>query len=115
VPGLRRRRDDLGVVTVGEHGASAARPRPVLADRGIEVLGRRDLKALHPRREGTLAVGLHEQMQMRSLNAEVHDPKVLAPRGGQRGLADRLVRRPAAQVADLANDAQYDVHWMPRL
>jgi hypothetical protein len=48
VASLGRRLDDLGVVAVGEHRASATTAWPVLADRGVEVLGGRDLKALHP-------------------------------------------------------------------
>ena len=114
MPGLGRRRDDLGVVAVGEHWPSAARPRPVLADRRVQVLGRRDLKALHPRGERALVLGLDEQMQVIALNAEVHDPELLAPRGGQRGLAHRLVRRATAQIADRTNHAHDDVHRMPR-
>jgi hypothetical protein len=54
-------------------------------------------------------------MQVVALDAEVHDPEVLAPRGGQRGLANRLVGRAAAQTAEGSNHAQDDVHRMPRL
>ena len=115
MPGLGRVRDDLGVIPVGEHRTSATLLRAVLADRCVEVLGGRDLKALHPRGERTLVVSLDEQVQVIALDAEMYDPEVLAPRGGQRGLANRLVRRTATQIADRANDAQHDVHWMPRL
>ena len=68
------------------------------------MLGGRDLKPLHPDGERALVVGLDEQMQVVALDAEVHDPEVLAPRRGQRGLANRLVRRAAAQVADRGYD-----------
>jgi len=52
---------------------------------------------------------------VRTLDADVDDPEVLAPGRGQRGFADRLVREPAAQAADRADDPQDDVHRMPRL
>ena len=114
MPGLGRRLDDLGMVAVGEHRTPAARARPVLADRGVQVLGRRDLKALHPRGKRALVVGLDEQVQVVALDAQVHDPEVLAPCGGKCRLAHRLVRRAAAQVADRRNHSQDDVHRMPR-
>ena len=75
---LPRRGDDLGLVAIGEHGASPAWPGPALADRRIEVLGGRDLKALHPRPQCLLGVGLDEQVDVRALDADVHDPKVFA-------------------------------------
>jgi hypothetical protein len=39
-------------------------------------------------------------MDVRALDADVHDPEVFTPRGGERGLADRAIGEPAAQVAD---------------
>jgi len=66
------------MIAVGEHRTPAARPRPVLADCRVEVLGGRDLKALHARRKCALAVGLDDQMEVRALDAEVHDPEVFA-------------------------------------
>ena len=115
MPGLGRRLDDLGVVAVRKHRASTTLPRSILADRSIEVLGRRDLKALHSRRQRALVVGLDEQMQMIALDAEVHDPEVLASRGRQRRLAHCFVCRAAAQVVDVTHDAQDHVHRVPRL
>src|SRR4051794_41028523 len=88
---LPRRRDDRRVIAVREHRASAAWTRLTLADRGVEVLRCRDLKALHSLRECSLVVGLDDQVNVRALDTEMHDAEVLAPRGGQRGLADRLV------------------------
>ena len=112
--GLGRRRDDLGVVAVGEDRTPPPGARPALADRRVEVLGRRDLEALHAGRERALVVGFDEQVQVVALDAEVHDPEVLAHGGGQRGLANRLVGRAAAKVADGGHDAQDDVHRMAR-
>ena len=112
--GLGRRRDDLGVVAVGEYRTPPPGARPALADRRVEVLGRRDLEALHPGRERALVVGFDEQMQVVALDAQVHDPEVLTPRRGQRRLANCLVRRSAAQVADRRHDAQHHMHGMPR-
>jgi len=65
-----------------------AAPRPLLIA-GLS-LGSRDLKAPASRRERVLVVGLYEQLNMRTLDAEVYDPEVLAPRGGMpwlRGIA----------------------------
>jgi hypothetical protein len=98
--GLPRRSDDLGVIAIGEHGATPARPGLGLADRRVEVLGSRDLKALHPRRQRSLVVGLDEEVHVVALDAEVHDPEVLSPGGGERGFADRLIDAAAAQVAN---------------
>jgi len=42
---------------------------------------------------------------VRALDTEVHDPEVFAQRSREGRFADRLVREPAAQVADLADDA----------
>jgi len=103
------------MIAIRKHRPSPARPGPVLADRRIEVLGRRDLKPLHPRGERALVVSLHQQMQMIALNAQVHDPEVLAPRRRQRGLANCLVRRASAQIADRTDDTQDHVHRVPRL
>src|SRR6185503_1756127 len=102
---LARVGDDLGVVSIREHGASPPRPWPAPADRRVEVLGRRDLEALHPRGERALVLGLDDQVQVGALDAEVDDAKVLAQRGGQRGLAHRLVGGTPAQVADHGQDA----------
>src|SRR5262249_60403762 len=50
-----------------------------------------------------------------ALDAEMTDAKVLAPRGGQRRLADRLVHAAAAQVARGADRPQRDVHGKSRV
>jgi hypothetical protein len=115
VPRLRGRGDDLGVIAIGEHGAPTARPWFALADRRVEVLGGRDLEPLHARRQRALVVGLHEQVHMGALDADMHDAEVLAPGGRQRGFADRLVGEPAAQAADGADRPQDHVHRMPCL
>ena len=112
---LPRRGDDLGVVAIGEHGAAPAWPRLALADRRVEVLGGRDLEALHPQRQGRLVVGFDEQVHVRALDAEVNDPEVLAPSGGERGFANRPIDAPAAQVADRADYPQYDMNGIPRV
>src|SRR4051812_34774935 len=52
-------------------------------------------------------------MNMRPLDAEMDDTEVLAPGGGERGLADRLVDASAAQVADRCRDPQRDVDGIP--
>src|SRR6185436_3686615 len=72
------RRDDLGVIAIGEHRPTAARAAIRPPDLGIEVLRGRDLKALHPGSERLLAVRLDDQVQVVALNAQVHDAEVLA-------------------------------------
>ena len=59
-------------------------------------------------------ISLDEQVEVGALDAEVDDAKVFPPRRGERGFADRPVGEPTAQAADRANDAQDDVHRMPR-
>ncbi len=54
-------------------------------------------------------------MHVRALDAELDDTEVLAPRSGERGLADRLIDTAAAQVADRADDPQRDVDGIPRV
>jgi len=115
VPRLSRRRDDLGVIAIRKYRPPPPRPRPALADRRVEVLGGGDLEALHPRRERGLVVCLDDQVDVRALDACVHDPEVLAPRSGERRFADRLVDAPPAQVADRSDDSQRDVHGIPRM
>jgi hypothetical protein len=98
------------VIAIREHRASAARPRSILADRRVEVLGGGDLESLHPRSQRALVLGLDEQVHVRALNAEVDDPEVLAPGGRQRGLPDRVIDAAATQVADRADRTQHDMH-----
>ncbi len=61
------------------------------------MLGHRDPERLHATRQRRAIQGLDDQMEMRALDAEVHDAKaILVPaRHGHRGLAhreERLVR-----------------------
>src|SRR5262245_35911302 len=98
------------MVAVREHSATTPRAGPPLADRGVEVLRGRDLKPLHARCERTLVVRLDDQVHVIVLDAEVADSEVFAARGGQRGLADRLIDAPTTQIADSADRAQRDMH-----
>jgi hypothetical protein len=79
------------MVPVGEHAAAPPRPALAFADRRIDVLGRGNLEALHAGGQRTLVIGLDEQVYVVALDAELHDPEVLAARRGQRRFADRLV------------------------
>ncbi|HEX3764372.1 MAG TPA: hypothetical protein VHW23_37010 [Kofleriaceae bacterium] len=115
MPRLPRRRDDLLVIAVGEHRAAPPWPGLAFTDRRVQVLGCGDLEALHPPGQRRLVAGLHEQVDVRALDAEVDDVKVLAQRGGERRLADRLVDAAPAQVADRADHPQRDVHGIPRV
>ena len=113
MPRLPGRGDDLGVVAVGEHGTAPPRSRLAPADRGVEVLGGRDLEPLHAGCERILVIGLDDQVKMGALDAEVDDAEVFAPGGREGGFADRPVGEPAAQIADRADDPQHDVYGMP--
>jgi len=115
VAGLGGRGDDLGVVAIGEHRTASPRAGPTLADRGVEVLGSRDLEALHTVGERALVVGLDQQMDVGTLDAEVHDAEVLPHRRDERGFADRMVDAAPAQVTDRAHHPQHDVHGIPRV
>jgi hypothetical protein len=76
------------------------------------MLRRRDLKALHAARERELVVGFDDQVYMRALDAEVHDMEVCARCDRIRSSANRVVRAPAAQVADGLDDTQHDMDWV---
>src|ERR1051325_8176901 len=97
---LRGRRDDLGVIAVREHRSSPPWPRLSFADGCIEVLGRRDLEALHADSERALVIGLDQQMDVIVLDAQLHDAEVLAARRRQRGLSNRLVGTAATKLPD---------------
>ena len=97
------------MVAIGEYRAPPSRARLALADRRVEVLGSGDLEALHSRCERRLVMRLHQQVHVRALDAELHDPEVLAPRGGQRGFADRLVDAAPPQIADGGDHPQRHV------
>jgi hypothetical protein len=101
------------MITIGEHRAPPPRPGLALADRRVEVFRGRDLKPLHPRRQRALVIGLDEQVHVRALDAEVHDPEVLAPSGRERSFADRSVRESAAQISDRTDDPQDNMHRIP--
>jgi hypothetical protein len=77
------------------------------------VLGRRDLKPLHALRERGLVVRLDEQVHVRALDAEVHDPEARAPGRRQRRLADRLVHAAPTEIPDRAHHAEHDVDRVP--
>ena len=89
---LRGRRDDLGKVAIWKHVPSSARPRLAFADRRVEVLGGRDLKSLHPRRQRLLVLCLDDQMDVRALDADVHDTEIGPRQHDKHRLANNLVR-----------------------
>jgi hypothetical protein len=113
VPRARGRRDHLEVIPIAEH-ATASPMRPI-AERGVDVLGRGDLKALHTAGERDLALRLDEQVDVRALEAEVDDANALAARGRDRGVAHRLVHRSATQAPHRGHDAKHDVERVERL
>jgi hypothetical protein len=54
-------------------------------------------------------IGLDEQMNMRALQTDVHDPELLAQRRRDRGVAQRLVHRASPQAPDLRRNSHHDV------
>jgi len=68
---------------------------------------RRDLEALHPFGERSLVLGFDDEMDVRRLDAEVHDPDRARQRELHR-LANRLIDATAAQVKT-AHGADHDV------
>jgi hypothetical protein len=113
MPRSRRRRDHLEVVAVREHLAAA--PLHAVSERGVDVPGRGDLEALHPAGKRSLVLGLDEHMHVGTLQADVHDPKPLAQRRGDRGVAHRLVQLAPPQAADRRRDPHHDVQRVIRL
>src|SRR5262249_32655098 len=105
---LRRGRD-RGRVIAEREDVAAASPQ-----RAVEPLRGGDREALHAARERALVVGLDEQVQVIRLDADVDDAVVGAREAPRQRAADRAVRAELAEVADLARDAQDDVHGMPR-
>ena len=107
-----RRRDHLEVVAVSE---DLAAPAPaVRREPRVDVARRRDLESLHAARERLGVLCLDEHVNVRALDADVHDPEALPERGGDRRFAQRLVHRTLAQVADGLDDAHHDVQRMIR-
>src|SRR5262245_61539806 len=107
---LPRRGDDLGVVSVREHHAPPPRAWLALADGRVEVLGGRDLEALHSRRQSLLVLGLDQQVNVVALDAEMDDAEVFSPGGSERRFANGLIDAAAPQVTDRADDPQHDVN-----
>jgi len=93
----------------------AAAPPGSLAERCVDVPRCRNLEALHSASERHPVLGLHKQVDMVSLQADMNDPDVLAKRRGDRGTAHRLVQRAAPETADLRHDTHHDVQRLIRL
>jgi hypothetical protein len=60
-------------------------------------------------------IGLRQELGKVSLNADVDDPKAVAPRGDECCIADRLVHVTAAKASDRTDDTQGDVHGVASL
>jgi hypothetical protein len=101
------------MVAIGEHRAAA--PPCTMAERGVDVPRRRDQKALHAAGERGLVLSLDEHVHMVALEADVDDPEPLSQRGGDRGVAHRLVQLAPSQAAHRRCDADHDVQRMIRL
>src|SRR4051812_2609364 len=51
-------------------------------------------------------------MNVRALQTDMHDPKPLAQRRRDRGIAQRLVHRSPPQAPDLRRNSHHDMQWM---
>jgi len=109
----RLRRDVMSrLVAIGKtEPADAA--QACLADRRVEVLGRRDLEALHPGAQGVLSLPRRFSASWFALIAELDDAEVVAARRRQRRFADRPVDAAAARLPDLGDHLQRHVHRIP--
>jgi hypothetical protein len=75
------------------------------------VLGGADLERLHAERQRRAIRRLDEQVNMRALDAQLHDVKRVVLQHGDRRLANRCVglARAQASACNLGDDAQRDV------
>src|ERR1043166_2151194 len=72
IASLRWRPDHLDVIPIGKHLAAA--PPHAIAQRGVDVPRRGDREALHPTGQRSRVLGLDEQVHVRALQRDVHDP-----------------------------------------
>jgi hypothetical protein len=102
------------VVAVGKHRSS---PPPICVDpeHRIDIPGSRNLESLHPARKGELVLCLHQHVNMRPLNADVHDPHPFAQRRNDRRVTHGLVERASTHVPDNRHDAHHDMQRVARL
>ena len=107
------RPDDLEVIAVGEYLPTSS-PVPD-GERAVDIPRRRYLKALHPAAEGSLVVGLDEQMNMRLLDTDVDDADSLAKRRGDRCITQGLVQRSPSHATDGRYDPQHHVQCTSRI
>jgi hypothetical protein len=98
------------MIAIGEYLAAA--PPHTIAERGVDVPRGRDQEALHPAGERPGVLRLHEHVDVRPLQADVHDPEPLAHRRGDRGLAQRLVHPAPPQAPHRGHDPH---HHMQRV
>ena len=110
---LRGRPDHLHVIAIGEHLAAAA-PRAI-AQRGVDVPGRRDRETLHPEAMRHLVLGLDHQVHVRALQRDVNDAEPLAKRCGDGGVAQRLIHLASPQASDLRCHSHHHVQCVIRL
>lgn len=99
MPHLARCSNHHCVIPIREYCPSPA------GKRGIDVARRRYLKALQAFCERGFVTRFDDQMHVCSLNAQLDDPEVRAPRGDQCSFANREEDRAAAQIADAGRGA----------
>ena len=91
------------VIAIDEHLSAVPEPR-------IEPLRRRDQQALHAFAERAFVVGLDDEVDMRSLNAEMDDAEIRARQRRLQRAANRSIASPPAQSPDLRRDSHGDTN-----
>jgi hypothetical protein len=100
------------VVSIDEH--LAAPPATSVAQRRIDIPRGRDLESLHAPRKRELVLGLDQQVHVRALDTDVHDPELLALRRREGRVADGLVHVSSSQIPDDGNDTEHDMQRLLR-
>jgi hypothetical protein len=108
LPGLARRAQIVGVVSVGDHAAGAP-------GHAIELARHAHTESLHGPPEGDLVIRLDEEMEVIGLDREVDDARAESITRPTQGASDGRVDAMAAQIGDAADDARGDMDGKSRL
>jgi hypothetical protein len=103
VAGLGRRAEDVRVVAALEHGAAAAH-HPVQSARD------RDREAPHAIPERSGPAGLDDRVEVIPLDGVLHDGEVGSSSRRRKRVVNDAEGTLAAEVPDMGQDAQRDVH-----
>src|SRR6266545_5739914 len=102
-PNLAGRAKDVRVVTVCEHPASTVHQL-------VQALGQADAEALHALPEGRLVGGLDDEVDVIALHGELTNAHGEPVRSREDGLAEYGEAAPRAEVPDVREHPQGDLH-----